>query len=124
MPRAQGCAGAAISRLVALVPKPRVNLTRYHSAGESDRTSYAQRKQQGSEAVARVFAPNSKYRALVTPAKRGKGKKGIAAQQQPDPTSAERRAWPRPASRPVPGLTFSMTWPFSHILVLHGTRTS
>jgi hypothetical protein len=45
MPRAQGCAGAAISRLVALVPKPRVNLTRYHSAGESDRTSYAQRKQ-------------------------------------------------------------------------------
>ena len=45
MPRAQGCAGAAISRLVALVPRPRVNLTRYHSAGESDRTSYAQRKQ-------------------------------------------------------------------------------
>ena len=30
-----------ISRLVALVPRPRVNLTRYHSAGESDRTSYA-----------------------------------------------------------------------------------
>ena len=32
-----------ISKLVALVPKPRVNLTRFHSAGESDRTSYAQR---------------------------------------------------------------------------------
>jgi hypothetical protein len=28
----------------------------------------------------------------VTPAKRGKGKKRIAAQQQPDPTPAERRA--------------------------------
>ena len=39
-----------ISRLVALVPKPRVNLTRFHG----------------------VFAPNSKYRASVTPAKRGK----------------------------------------------------
>ncbi len=41
-----------IARLVALVPKPRVNLTRFHG----------------------VFAPNSKYRALVTPAKRGRGK--------------------------------------------------
>ncbi len=30
MPRAQGCAGAAIAKLVALVPKPRVNLTRFH----------------------------------------------------------------------------------------------
>ena len=30
MPWAQGCAGTAISRLVALVPKPRVHLTRYH----------------------------------------------------------------------------------------------
>jgi hypothetical protein len=29
---------------------------------------------------------------LVTPAKRGKGKKGIAAPQQPDQTPAERRA--------------------------------
>jgi hypothetical protein len=36
-----------ISRLVALVPKPRVNLTRFHG----------------------VFAPNSKYRAQVTLAK-------------------------------------------------------
>ncbi len=38
-----------IARLAALVPKPRVNLTRFHG----------------------VFAPNSKYRARVTPAKRG-----------------------------------------------------
>ncbi len=42
-----------MARLVALVPKPRVNLTRYHG----------------------VFAPNSKYRAQVTPAGRGKGQK-------------------------------------------------
>ena len=44
-----------IARLVALVPKPRVNLTRFHS----------------------VFAPNSAHRAWVTPAKRGKGKQSI-----------------------------------------------
>jgi len=42
-----------ISRLVALIPKPRVNLTRFHG----------------------IFAPNSKHRAQVTPAKRGKVKK-------------------------------------------------
>jgi hypothetical protein len=59
-----------ISRLVALVPRPRINLTRYHG----------------------VFAPHSTYRALVTPTQRGKGKKGIAAQQQQDQTPAERRA--------------------------------
>ena len=34
-----------IARLAALVPRPRLNLTRFHSAGESDRTSYALRKQ-------------------------------------------------------------------------------
>jgi len=70
--RAHGCAGATqlktpyrdgtthvifepldfIARLAALVPKPRVNLTRFHG----------------------VFAPNSKHRALVTKAARGKGK--------------------------------------------------
>ncbi len=77
-----------ISRLAALVPKPRVHLTRFHG----------------------VFAPNSKYRALVTPARRRTGKKAKAAQQQPDQTPAEQRA--------------SMTWPFSHIRVLHGTGTS
>jgi len=69
-----------ISRLVALVPRPRVNLTRYHG----------------------VFAPNSKYRALVTPAQRGTGKKAKATQQPPDPTPAERRAsmtWARRLKR-------------------------
>jgi hypothetical protein len=42
-----------IARLAALVSKPCVNLTRFHG----------------------VFAPNSKHRALVTPAKRGRGNK-------------------------------------------------
>jgi hypothetical protein len=40
-----------IARLAALVPKPRVNLTRFHG----------------------VFVPNSKHRVHVTPARRGKG---------------------------------------------------
>jgi hypothetical protein len=57
-----------IARLAALVPKPRVNLTRFHG----------------------VFAPNSKHRALVTKAKRGKGKKANDADEPPTP--AERRA--------------------------------
>jgi len=59
-----------ISRLVSLVPKPRVNLTRFHG----------------------VFAPNSRYRALVTPAKRGRGKKVKAPNEVQDQTSAEKRA--------------------------------
>jgi hypothetical protein len=42
-----------IAKLAALVPKPRVNLTRFHG----------------------VFAPNSKFRVRVTPAKRGRGHK-------------------------------------------------
>ena len=40
-----------IAKLAAMVPRPRVNLTRYHG----------------------VLAPNSKDRINVTPAKRGKG---------------------------------------------------
>ena len=39
-----------IAKLAALVPKPRLNLTRFHG----------------------VFAPNSKHRVEVTPVKRGK----------------------------------------------------
>jgi hypothetical protein len=42
-----------IARLAALVPKPRINLTRYHG----------------------VLAPNHRWRGLITPAKRGKGAK-------------------------------------------------
>jgi hypothetical protein len=83
--RAHGCAGATqlktpysdgtthvifepldfIAKLAALVPKPRLNLTRFHG----------------------VFAPNSKYRVTVTPAKRGKGNQ---AKAQGDKTSEQR----------------------------------
>jgi hypothetical protein len=77
-----------ISRLVSPIPKPRVNLTRFHG----------------------VFAPNSKYRALVTPAKRGKGKKVKTPKEALDQTPA--------------GKHISMTWPLSHIPVLRGTGTS
>ena len=76
-----------VSRLVSLVPKPRVNLIRFHG----------------------VFAPNSKYRAKVTPAGRGKNKKSHVTEQG-DQSAAEKRA--------------SMTWPLSHIHVLRGTGTS
>ena len=37
-----------------------------------------------------VFAPNSKYRALVTPAKRGKGKKVKTPKEALDQTPAEK----------------------------------
>ena len=54
----------------ALVPKPKVNLTRFHG----------------------VFAPNSQRRALVTPARRGRGNKRQATDEGQEPTPAERRA--------------------------------
>jgi hypothetical protein len=56
-----------IAKLAALVPKPRVNLTRFHG----------------------VFAPNSKHRAWVTPAKRGKGRQKVADEQD-EKTPAQR----------------------------------
>ena len=59
-----------IARLAALVPKPRVNLTRFHG----------------------VFAPNSKHRAQVTPAKRGKRNKRHPNRGREERTAAERRA--------------------------------
>jgi ribosomal protein S27E len=59
-----------IARLAALVPKPRVNLTRFHG----------------------VFAPNSKHRIHVTPAKRGKGRKDQSGQTWIAKTPAERHA--------------------------------
>ena len=55
-----------MARLAALIPKPRVNLTRFHG----------------------VFAPNSKHRALITPAGRGKGRETTGEPQ--DRTPAER----------------------------------
>jgi len=54
-----------IGKLAALVPRPRVNLTRFHG----------------------VFAPNSKYRGDITPAKRGKGH---ARQENEDKTPEQR----------------------------------
>jgi hypothetical protein len=59
-----------IARLAALVPKPRVNLTRVHG----------------------VFAPNSRDRAAVTPGKRGKGDKPKAFEEEQEKTPAQRRA--------------------------------
>ena len=50
--------------------KPRVHLTRFNG----------------------VFAPNSKYRARVTPAKRGRGAQRAATGDWEEPTPAERRA--------------------------------
>jgi hypothetical protein len=72
-----------ISRLVSLVPQPRVNLTRFHG----------------------IFAPNSKYRALVTPARRGKCKE-IHSADKADQTPVEKR--------------ISMNWLLSYIPVLRG----
>ena len=59
-----------LARLAALVPKPRVNLIRYHG----------------------VFAPNSAHRARVTKAGRGKGARAQAAAETDHVTPAERRA--------------------------------
>mgnify|MGYP001547765154 CR=1 FL=1 len=54
----------------ALALKPRVNLARFHG----------------------FFAPNNKYRARVTPAKRGKGGRHAKPADTEEPTPAERRA--------------------------------
>jgi hypothetical protein len=59
-----------LARLAALVPKPRVNLTRFHG----------------------VFAPNTKYRIQVTPSRRGKGSKRNADEEGQSQSPAERRA--------------------------------
>jgi hypothetical protein len=58
-----------LARLAALVPKPRVNLTRFHG----------------------VFAPNSKHRMQVTPSKRGKGRKRDPEEKGQCQSPAERR---------------------------------
>ena len=58
-----------LARLAALVPRPRVNLTRFHG----------------------VFAPNSKWRARVTPAHRGKGSPSRRASPE-GKTPGQRRA--------------------------------
>ena len=69
-----------IARLAALVPPPRLNLTRFHG----------------------VFAPNSPYRARITPARRGRGARP-GKPKKPEPaeerTPAEQRAALRWAQR-------------------------
>lgn len=64
-----------IARLAALIPRPGINLTRYHG----------------------IFAPNSRLRAQVTPARRGKRPTGACAATEPE----KRRAmtWARRLKR-------------------------
>ena len=57
-----------IARLAALIPKPRVNLTRFHG----------------------VFAPNPNHRALITPGGWGKGRNPNTADALTERTPAER----------------------------------
>lgn len=69
-----------IARLAALVPRPRVNLTRCHG----------------------VFAPNSNHRVTITPAKRGKGAHRTPNTETTDRTPMEQRAamtWARRLKR-------------------------
>ena len=58
-----------IARLAALVPRPRVNLTRFHG----------------------LFAPNSRYRAHITPA--GHGRRRPADSNQPEPKRRQAMTW-------------------------------
>ena len=58
-----------IARLVALVPTPRVNLTRYHG----------------------VFAPNHRLREQVTPARRGR--RGAESPDEPAPAPHVSMTW-------------------------------
>ena len=75
MARPEAAQGNA--RLAALVPPPRLNLTRFHG----------------------VFAPNSPYRARITPARRGRGGKPRRPQPLEDRTPAEQRSAMRWAKR-------------------------
>jgi len=58
-----------IARLAALVPRPRVNLTRFHG----------------------IFAPNSRWRARITPARRGKRRS--ADEQRTVPQQRHAMTW-------------------------------
>jgi hypothetical protein len=64
-----------MARLAALIPRPRANLTRFHGVF-----------------VGVPHQPNSKYRALVTPAKRGKGNKRQEISKTDESTPANRHA--------------------------------
>ena len=58
-----------IARLVALIPKPRVNLARYHG----------------------VFAPNSRWRDQVTPGNKGTRSESQADEEEEETVKAKRR---------------------------------
>ena len=61
-----------IARLAALVPRPRVNLTRFHG----------------------VFAPNSHWRAQITPAGRDRERRSLRADETPSAGEPYRaRSW-------------------------------
>jgi len=67
-----------MARLAALVPKPRVNLTRFHG----------------------VFAPNSHHRVTITPARRGKGKPVDHDDQETTPEQQRQKmTWARRLKR-------------------------
>jgi len=66
-----------IARLAALVPPPRLNLTRFHG----------------------VFAPNSPYRARITPSRRGQAGKSKKPEASEDRTPAEQHDAMRWAQR-------------------------
>jgi hypothetical protein len=70
-----------MARLAALVPTPRMHLTRYHG----------------------VFAPHSQYRAAVTPAQRGRGAAtppvSGADQAKPSPPRHVAMSWARRLKR-------------------------
>ena len=70
MPRAQEALEGPSPSWQSLVPKPRVNLTRFLG----------------------VFAPNSKHRVQLTPAKRDKGHKGKLPDEPQDQSQFEKRA--------------------------------
>ena len=59
-----------IARLAALVPRPRVNLTRFHG----------------------IFAPNSRWRARITPARRGKRRSADEQTTEPEQRHARHKA--------------------------------
>ena len=64
-----------IARLAALVPTPRVNLTRYHG----------------------VFAPNSRLREEVTPARRGR--RQVERAEEPPPARHVSMTWAQRLNR-------------------------
>ena len=87
MPWAQGCAGAAMARLAALVPKPRVNLTRFHGV-------FAPRRKMLLHFLHTVHpgGHNSQHRMTITPAKLGKGARQQGTTEPDDRSPMEQRA--------------------------------